>query len=206
MPSVLPAGECIRRKSDCFRRLAVGERLPQRLRYRPEVNAVEKQLLLPDALPLGKGRCPRCPAVVERSLSPMPCRRRKCGCSLRTCRRRTVPWSLPLGKDRCFPMPCRWGKVVIPDAVGTACRGMHSPKERLFPADLPPANGFGKTACKHHLSFRKHPRRNQCPSPPAARRYSCAEDSLPQPCCPSGSALYCTRPASAALKTMCRPA
>ena len=60
MPLVLPAGERIRRKSDCFRRLAVGERLPQRLRYRPEVNAVEKQLLLPDALPLGKGRYPRC--------------------------------------------------------------------------------------------------------------------------------------------------
>ena len=132
MPLVLPAGERIRRKSDCFRRLAVGERLPQRLRYRPEVNAVEKQLLLPDALPLWKGRCPRCPAVGERSLSPMPCRRRKCGCSLRTCRRRTVPWSLPLGKDRCFPMPCRWGKVVVPDAVGTACRGTHSPKERLL--------------------------------------------------------------------------
>ncbi len=51
MPLVLPAGERIRRKSGCFRRLAVGERLPQRLRYRPEVNAVEKQLLLPDALP-----------------------------------------------------------------------------------------------------------------------------------------------------------
>ena len=65
MPLVLPAGERIRRKSDCFRRLAVGERLPQRLRYRPEVNAVEKQLLLPDALPLGKGRYPRCPAVAE---------------------------------------------------------------------------------------------------------------------------------------------
>ena len=166
-------------------------------------------------------------------------------------------------------MPCRWGKVVIPDAVGTACRGMHSPKERLLlkacrcgklpqmPAMLPGSEcgrkiaaasrclPLGKGRCprcpavgerslspmpcrwgklppipaippkwerlyqsplENHLSFRKHPRRNLCPSPPAARRYSCAEDSLRQPYFPSWSALYCTRPASAALKTMCRPA
>ena len=32
-------------------------------------------------------------------------------------------------------------KQAAPDAVGTACRGTHSPKARLFPADLPPANG-----------------------------------------------------------------
>ena len=120
------------------------------------------------------GKLPQMPAMLPGS---------ECGRKIAAASR-----CLPLGKDRCFPMPCRWRKVVVPDAVGTACRGAHSPKERLFPADLPPANGFGKTACKHHLSFRKHPRRNQCPSPPAARRYSCAEDSLPQPCCPSGSA------------------
>ena len=167
------------KNSCCFPMLAVGERSlsPMPCRW--------GKVVIPDALPLGKGRCPRCPAVGERSLSPMP---------------------------------CRCGKVVIPDAVGTACRGTHSPKERLLlkacrwgklppmPAIPPKWERLYQSPLENRLSFRKHPRRNLCPSPPAARRYSCAEDSLRQPYFPSWSALYCTRPASAALKTMCRPA
>ena len=71
--------------------------------------AVRERSLLPDALPLGKGRCPRCPPVRERSLSPMPLVlpageriRRKSGCSLRTCRRRTVSAKLPVSITSAF--------------------------------------------------------------------------------------------------------
>ena len=124
MPSVLPAGECIRRKSGCSLRTCRRRTVPWSLplgkgRY-PRCPAVGErslspmpcrwgEVVVPDALPLGRGRCPRCPAVVERSLSPMPLVlpageriRRKSGCSLRTCRRRTVSAKLPVSITSAF--------------------------------------------------------------------------------------------------------
>ena len=176
MPSVLPAGECIRRKSGCSLRTC-------------------RRRTVPWSLPLGKGRYPRCPAVGERSLSPMPCRWGKLPPipaipprSERSQKIAVASRCLPPPKVRLLLKACRCGKLPPMPAI--------PPKwERLYQSPL-----------ENRLSFRKHPRRNLCPSPPAARRYSCAEDSLRQPYFPSGSALYCTRPASAALKTMCRPA